>query len=232
METKDGMTPSGAGVPDTGVPDAGVRIRGKRLELSAELLSILLVGVALAALILTGIGEIREDMREIRKDMRERFSSMENRMSSMEARLAVVESRLAVVESQLTVVERRLAVVERRLAVVESQLAVVEREQGEIRGLIEGLRDTAAGRPEAQGVELGSRQGHAMTGRSTNLPMYGPTTGAHGDSGGPAARGGDRRGSANDTGPGGTLRPVIGPAGRGTPDAPVTLRAAADAPPP
>ena len=213
MEAKDGMTPSGAGAPDT-----GVRTRGKRLELSAELLSILLVGVALAALILTGIGEIREDMRE-------RFSSIENRISSMEARLAVVESRLAVVESQL-------AVVERRLAVVESRLAAVEREQGEIRGLIEGLRDTAAGRPEAQGVELGSRQDHGVTGRSANLPMYGPTTGSHGDSGGPAARGGDRRGSANDTGPGGTLRPVIGPAGRGTPDAPVTLRAAADAPPP
>ena len=214
------MTPSGAGAPD-----AGVRTRGKRLELSAELLSILLVGVALAALILTGIGEIREDMRE-------RFSSMESRMSSMENRMSSMEARLAVVESRLAVVERRLAVVERRLAVVESQLVVVEREQGEIRGLLEGLRDTAAGRPEAQGVELGSRQGHAMTGRSANLPMYGPTTGSHGDSGGPAARGGDRRGSANDTGPGETLRPVIGPAGRGTPDAPVTLRAVADAPPP
>ena len=222
MEARDGMTPSGACAPD-----AGVRTRGKRLELSAELLSILLVGVALAALILTGIGEIREDMRERFSSMESRMSSMENRMSSMEARLAVVESRLAVVESQL-------AVVERRLAVVESQLVVVEREQGEIRGLLEGLRDTAASRPEAQGVELGSRQGHAMIDRSANLPMYGPTTGSHGDSGGPAARGGDRRGSANDTGPGGsgTLRPVIGPAGRGTPDAPVTLRAAADAPPP
>lgn len=194
METRDGTTPS----------DAGVRARGKRLELSAELLSILLVGVALAALILTGIGEIREDMREIREDMRERFSSMENRMSSMEARLAVVESRLA----------------------------VVEREQGEIRGLLEGLRDTAAGRPEAQGVELGSRQDHAMTTRSANLPMYGFTTGARGDSGGPAVRGGDRRGSTNDSGLGGTLRPVIPPAGRGTPDAPITLRAAAGAPPP
>ena len=187
METRDGTTPS----------DAGVRARGKRLELSAELLSILLVGVALAALILTGIGEIREDMREIREDMRERFSSMENRMSSMEARLAVVE-----------------------------------REQGEIRGLLEGLRDTAAGRPEAQGVELGRRQDHAMTTRSANLPKYGFTTGSRGDSGGPAVRGGDRRGSTNDSGLGGTLRPVIAPAGRGTPDAPITLRAAAGAPPP
>ena len=140
METKDGMTPS----------DTGARARGKRLELSAELLSILLVGVALAALILTGIGEIREDMREIREDMRERFSSMENRMSSMEARLAVVE-----------------------------------REQGEIRGLLEGMRDTAAGRPEAQGVRLGSRRDHAMTGHSANLPMYGLTTGSRGDSAGP-----------------------------------------------
>lgn len=154
METKDGMTSS----------DTGARARGKRLELSAELLSILLVGVALAALILTGIGEIREDMREIREDMRERFSSMENRMSSMEARLAVVESQLAV---------------------VESRLAVVEREQGEIRGLLEGMRDTAAGRPEAQGVRLGSRQDHAMTGHSANLPMYGLTTGSRGDSAGP-----------------------------------------------
>ena len=79
LEANHGVTPSGAGA------------RGKRLELSAELLSILLVGVALAALILTGIGGIREDMREIREDMRERFSAMESRMSSMESRLAVVE---------------------------------------------------------------------------------------------------------------------------------------------
>ena len=92
MEANHGVTPSGAGA------------RGKRLELSAELLSILLVGVALAALILTGIGGIREDMRE-------RFSAMESRMSSM-----------------------------------ESRLAVVEREQGEIRGLLEGMHDAAAGR--------------------------------------------------------------------------------------
>ena len=99
LEANHGVTPSGAGA------------RGKRLELSAELLSILLVGVALAALILTGIGGIREDMREIREDMRERFSAMESRMSSM-----------------------------------ESRLAVVEREQGEIRGLLEGMHDAAAGR--------------------------------------------------------------------------------------
>ena len=182
METTNGMTPS----------DAGPRARGKRPELSAELLSILLVGAALAALILTGIGEIREDMREIREDMRERFSSIENRLSSMEARLAVVENRLAVVENRLAVVENRLAVVENRLtvvenrlAVVENQLAVVEREQGEIRGLLEGMRDTAAGRPEAQGVRLGSRRDHATTGHSANLPMYGLSTGSRGDSGGP-----------------------------------------------
>ena len=99
METKNGVTPSGAGA------------RGKRLELSAELLSILLVGIALAALILTGIGEIREDMRE-------RFSAMETRMSSMEGRLAVVE-----------------------------------REQGEIRGLLEGMRDVAASRPKSGETE-------------------------------------------------------------------------------
>ena len=48
LEANHGVTPSGASA------------RGKRLELSAELLSILLVGVALAALILTGIGGIRE----------------------------------------------------------------------------------------------------------------------------------------------------------------------------
>ena len=99
MEANHGVTPSGAGA------------RGKRLELSAELLSILLVGVALAALILTGIGGIREDMRE-------RFSAMESRMSSMESRMSSMESRLA----------------------------VVEREQGEIRGLLEGMHDAAAGR--------------------------------------------------------------------------------------
>ena len=108
METKSQVTAS-----DT---EAGAC--GKRRELSVELWSILLVGAALAALMLTGMGEIREDMREIREDMRERFSSMEDRLSSMEARLAVVE-----------------------------------REQGEIRGLLESRRNTAAGARESAGTE-------------------------------------------------------------------------------
>lgn len=175
METKEGMTPSGAGA------------RGKRLELSAELLSILLVGVALAALILTGVGEIREDMRE-------RFSSMESRMSSM-----------------------------------ESRLAVVEREQGEIRGLIEGMRGTAAGRPGSEEVETSGWRGGETFRWSAGPSKDGLTAGSRGDSDDP---GGDRLGSADDSGLGGPPRPVIAPAGRGTPDAPITLRAAADAPPP
>ena len=115
METKSQVTAS-----DT---EAGAC--GKRRELSVELWSILLVGAALAALMLTGMGEIREDMREIREDMRERFSSMEDRLSSMEGRLSSMEARLA----------------------------VVEREQGEIRGLLESRRNTAAGVRESAGTE-------------------------------------------------------------------------------
>ena len=182
METKDGTAP----------PDAGAR--GKRLELSAELLSILLVGAALAALILTGVGEIREDMRE-------RFSSMEGRMSLMEGRMSSMEGRLA----------------------------VVEREQGEIRGLLEGMRDTAAGRPGPGEVETSGWRGGETFRRSAGPSKDRLTAGSRGDSGDP---GGGRRGSADDSGPGGHPPPVVAPAGRGAPDAPVTLRAAADAPPP
>ena len=64
---------------------------GRRLEVSAELWSILLVGVALAALNLNGMGGIREDMRGIREDMRERFSAVEGRLTSIEGRLGAVE---------------------------------------------------------------------------------------------------------------------------------------------
>ncbi len=90
--------------------------RDKRLEVSAELWSILLVGAALAALTLTGMGEIRSDMRDIREDVRDIRDDMRERFSLVEMRLTSIEARLA----------------------------LVEREQGEIRGIVEGLRDSAA----------------------------------------------------------------------------------------
>ena len=112
--------------PSAPIPGA----RGKRLEVSAELWSILLVGAALAALTLTGMGEVRSDMREIRSDMREIRSDMRDIRSDMQERFSLVEGRLSS---------------------IEARIALVEREQGEIRGIVEGLRDSAGGRPSSSG---------------------------------------------------------------------------------
>ena len=40
----------------------------------------------------------------------------------------------------------RFSAMESRMSSMESRLAVVEREQGKIRGLLEGMHDAAAGR--------------------------------------------------------------------------------------
>ena len=97
--------------------------RSRRVEVSAELWSILLVGAALAALTLTGMGEIRSDMRDIREDVRDIREDMRERFSLVEMRLSSIEARLA----------------------------LIKREQGEFRGIVEGLRDTAADSPKTAG---------------------------------------------------------------------------------
>ena len=103
MESTREKTPS----PDTSVPG---RAAVPRSILSAEVLTVLLVGAALGALVLTATGEIRNDMRE-------RFSSMDSRFSSMDSRFSSMDSRFSS---------------------LEIQVAGLAREIGELRGLIAG----------------------------------------------------------------------------------------------
>jgi septal ring factor EnvC (AmiA/AmiB activator) len=58
--------------------------------MSAELIGILSVGVALAALLLTSVNNLREEMRALREDMRR----MENRLDALEQRMARLEGVL------------------------------------------------------------------------------------------------------------------------------------------
>ena len=81
MESTREKTPS----PDTSVPG---RAAVPRSILSAEVLTVLLVGAALGALVLTATGEIRDDMRERFSSMDSRFSSMDSRFSSLEIQVA------------------------------------------------------------------------------------------------------------------------------------------------
>ena len=103
MESTREKTPS----PDTSVPG---RAAVPRSILSAEVLTVLLVGAALGALVLTATGEIRDDMRE-------RFSSIDSRFSSMDSRFSSMDSRFSS---------------------LEIQVAGLAREIGELRGLIAG----------------------------------------------------------------------------------------------
>ena len=110
MESTREKTPS----PDTSVPG---RAAVPRSILSAEVLTVLLVGAALGALVLTATGEIRDDMRE-------RFSSIDSRFSSMDSRFSSMDSRFSSLDS--------------RFSSLEIQVAGLAREIGELRGLIAG----------------------------------------------------------------------------------------------
>ena len=62
--------------------------------MSAELIGILSVGVALAALLLTNIKSLRDEMRMLREETREDMRRMETRLDALEQRMARLEGVL------------------------------------------------------------------------------------------------------------------------------------------
>ena len=90
--------------------------------MSAELIGILSVGVALAALLLTSVNNLRDEMRALREDMRR----TENRLDALEQRM---ETRLDALEQRM---ETRLDALEQRMARLE--------------GVLDGLREALFGR--------------------------------------------------------------------------------------
>ncbi len=62
--------------------------------MSAELIGILSVGVALAALLMTNIRSLREEMRAEMRTLREDMRRMENRLDALEQRMARLEGVL------------------------------------------------------------------------------------------------------------------------------------------
>ena len=104
--------------------------------MSPELIAILGVGVALAALmfhILRRMEErIRQDMQRSEERMRQDMQGSEDRM---ESRFASHDARFTSHDGRFTVLETRLSDIGERMARVE--------------GLLEGLRDTITGRQAA-----------------------------------------------------------------------------------
>ena len=66
--------------------------------MSPELIGIMMVGVALAALQMASIKSLREEIRSLREDMDQRFAVMEQRIGTLEQRIGALEPRLARIE--------------------------------------------------------------------------------------------------------------------------------------
>ena len=62
--------------------------------MSTELIGIMTVGVALAALQTASIKGLREGIRSLRDDMDQRFAAMEQRIGALEQRLARIEGMI------------------------------------------------------------------------------------------------------------------------------------------
>ena len=69
--------------------------------MSAELIGILSVGVALAALHMASIKGLREDMNAKISDLREDMKRMEQRMSQLEQRMDALDQRMSRLEGVL-----------------------------------------------------------------------------------------------------------------------------------
>ena len=62
--------------------------------MSPELIGILTVGVALAALVLTSIGRLRSELQSVRGELGGRIGALETRMAALEQRMARLQGLL------------------------------------------------------------------------------------------------------------------------------------------
>ena len=69
--------------------------------MSPELIGIMTLGVALAALQMASIKGLREEIRSLREDMDQRFAVMEQRIGALEQRIGALAQRLARIEGMI-----------------------------------------------------------------------------------------------------------------------------------
>jgi len=94
--------------------------------MSPELIVIMTVGVALAALQMASIKGLREEIRNLREDMDQRFAVMEQRFAVMEQRIGALEQRVGALEQRLARIEGMIEGFFNRRLQVETAPTVVE----------------------------------------------------------------------------------------------------------
>ena len=109
-----------------------------RSVLSTEVLTMLLVGVALGALVLTTTGEIREDMRERFSAIESRMSSVESQVSSLNSQVSSLNTRVSSLSSRVSSLSSRVSSLSSRVSSMEVQIVGLTREMGELRGVVAG----------------------------------------------------------------------------------------------
>ena len=86
--------------------------------MSGEIIAVIAVAIALAAVIVPGQRGMRNDIKHLLK----KTSGLGGRLDAMDGRLGAVEARLGSVEARLGSVEREVATVRTDMAQVETRL--------------------------------------------------------------------------------------------------------------
>ena len=73
--------------------------------MSPELIGIMTVGVAIAALQMVSIKGLREDIKGLREEMDKRFAALDQRFAAIDQRLAALEQRVGALEQRLARLE-------------------------------------------------------------------------------------------------------------------------------
>jgi len=91
--------------------------------MTPELIGILGVGVALAALIFTGLAGVNRRIEDLRRDMTTRMDGFDERIRSLETGFFELRERMAGLEGRFEGLEKRFDSLERRFDSLESQIA-------------------------------------------------------------------------------------------------------------
>ena len=110
-------------------------------KLSQETIAVVAAAIALGTLILTTTGGLRDEIRAIRAETRTDREVLENRLERrMAADREATGKLLEASEKRLEASERRLEAFERRMANFEKEIIRLTEQQGNLGGLVEGLR--------------------------------------------------------------------------------------------
>ena len=110
-------------------------------KLSQETIAVIAAAIALGTLILTTTGGLRDEIRAIRAETRTDREVLENRLERrMAADREATGKLLEASEKRLEASERRLEAFERRMANFEKEIIRLTEQQGNLGGLVEGLR--------------------------------------------------------------------------------------------